>query len=158
MRDSPGEIWNWPPYGGQGQKKERGRPLQMGGAGLESKGTYLRGLCWVLQGKVSTPACQNLRSLKRGLDRVQSYTPSRWSRHCSLKAASLRMAPVVGKVVKIHIVHPRGGGVGGKEPQITRVWFACQLTAAYFWWSFNSLIFDSYLLRCVRKGLYLSHT
>lgn len=60
---------------GQGETKERGGPLQIHRpAGLISKGTYLRGLSWVLEAEqISPPALQNLKGFQRVLNGIQSH-------------------------------------------------------------------------------------
>ena len=54
-------------------------------AGFISKGTYWCGLSWALQDEyISTPAHQNLRSLRSGLYGVLWCIPSTWSQHLPL--------------------------------------------------------------------------
>ena len=48
---------------------------------------------------ISTPIRQSLKSLSRGLNRVQSCTLSRWSQRCmTCKAVTLKTAPIVRTV------------------------------------------------------------
>ena len=102
------ETWcNWKPapiQGGQGETKERGRPL---------KGTHTGGL-WV----DFCPTYQNPKSLYGGLNWVQSCTQPRWShRHITIS----RLYPwgsFWGQERQAD-VHPKDRG-GGGEPLIAR--------------------------------------
>lgn len=62
---------------GQGRTKEGGRPLQIGGGKFNQQGNLYTGLPGAATRLVDVQTtCQNLNSLYRGLNWVQSHTPS----------------------------------------------------------------------------------
>lgn len=86
---------------------------------LTSKVTYRTGLCWAPQEEsISAPACQNLYSLYRGLNRFQSCTVQVVSRHFTFsRLHPWKMAIALGLVGRMYIKN-KGGA---EAPPIARV-------------------------------------
>ena len=108
VRLHPRELPGWnrklaPVPRGQGEAEERGRPLEIGRWQF-----YIWGLGGQQDKNITAPTCQNLKSLYRGLNGVQSGIQSRWSQyHITLSRVILEMVPATGTVGRVYI--PRTG-------------------------------------------------
>lgn len=75
---------------GKGDQRKRQATPEWSVAVLTSKGAYIQSpLGWTKD--KSTPTHQNLKSLHRGLNHIQSHIQYVWSPlHCSFKAGTLK--------------------------------------------------------------------
>ena len=98
--------------GGGLERPEKGQRLQKVGGRFNKQGSYIQGFLGHQQEKsISWIACQNLRSLQRGPNWVQSDRPTQTVSASPSQGCIPETAPTVGTVDRIHIL--RTGDQGG---------------------------------------------
>ena len=115
------------------QRKKQATPDRQV-AGVMSKRTYIQGLSWAARRGVDLhPTCQNLKSLYRGLNSVQSHIPSRRSyQHIALsQGCILENSSHCGNGG--HNTHSKARG-GDVEPLIAQILLKGPLIVMSSWW------------------------